>query len=230
MAKEVAKRNQQVGKAADTNWAEEYGSEAFQSNIVGRLLKFNKGEWLAGQEEEEISLGSKFVAATHLLQSGWIRWEDSAPAEIIMGLRADGFRPPPRETLGHTDKSKWGELNGQQIDPWRRTDVLLMADPETREIYTFSPMSEGGLGAVKALIKEYGTNMRQHPNDIPIVELGSSWYKHAQFGKVHKPVLTVIEWRDANDISFEPPTKRRKSRKPSHGRHKSQHQPNADKN
>ena len=204
MAKELATQNKQVGPSVEQNWAQEYGSEAFQSTIVGRLLKFNKGEWLAGQEEEEIPLGSKFIAATHILQSGWIRWEDNAPAQIVMGMRAEGFRPPPRETLGYTDKSQWGELNGQQIDPWRRTDLLLLADPENGDIYTYSPMSDGGLGAVKTLIKAYGDNMPMKPNDIPIVELGSEWYKHQIYGKIYKPVLTVVGWRDANDVSFEP--------------------------
>jgi hypothetical protein len=217
MAKEIAKRNQQVAAPTDLNWAEEYGSEAFQSNIIGKLLKFNKGEWLAGQDEEEVPTGTEFVAAVHLLQSGWMRWEDSAPVEIIMGLRADGFRPPARETLGFTDKKLWGELNGQQIDPWRRTDLLLLADPKTREVYTFSPMSDGGLGATKALTKEYGAHMRDAPKDIPVVKLGSTWYKHAKFGKVYKPVLEVVGYRNVNDVSFEPvdeeeeakPTKRR---------------------
>jgi hypothetical protein len=205
MAKELATRGkQEVGPPADLNWAEEYGSEAFQSNIVGTLLKFNKGEWLAGKEEEEVPIGTEFVVAAHLLQSGWMRWEDSAPVEILMGLRSEGFRPAPRETLGYTNKDEWGELNGQKIDPWRRADLLLMADPENGDIYTYSPMSDGGLSAVKMMIKEYGANIRVKPNDIPVVKLGSEWYKHPTYGKIYKPVLEIVDWRDMNDMSFTP--------------------------
>jgi hypothetical protein len=150
-------------------------------------------------------VGTELVAATHLLQSGWMRWEDGKPVEVIMGCRADGFRPPPRETLGYTDKSQWGELNGQTIDPWRRADVLYMADPKTGQVLTFSPMSDGGLQAIKSLMREYGPHLRTNPNEIPTVRLGSTWYKHPQFGKVYKPTLELVEdgWRDVNDVSFE---------------------------
>lgn len=205
MARELAKRTQStdIAETPEKNWAEEYGDEAFQSNIVGDLLKFNKGEWLAGQDEEEIPLGTELVAACHLLQSGWMRWEDSKPVEIIMGLRSEGFRPPPRETLGYTDKSEWGELNGKIIDPWRRTDTLLMADPQTGRVFTFSPASDGGLQAIKKMMREYGPQMRVNPNGIPIVKLGSEWYKHPEYGKTYKPVLEVIGYRDVNDVSFE---------------------------
>jgi len=205
MARELAKQNQsieEIAEAPNRNWAEEYGDEAFQSNIVGDLLKFNKGEWLAGQDEEEIPLGTELVAAVHILQSGWMRWEDSKPVEIIMGMRSEGFRPPPRESLGHTDKSQWGELNGKIIDPWRRTDTLLLADPQTGRIFTFSPASDGGLQAIKGLMREYGPHMRINPNDIPVVTLGSTWYKHPEYGKTYKPTLEVTDWRDVNDVSF----------------------------
>jgi len=205
MAKDIATRNQktEVAAAPERNCAEEYGDEAFQSYIVGDLLKFNKGEWLAGQDETEMPVGTELVAATHLLQSGWMRWDDGKPVEIIMGCRADGFRPPARETLGYTDKSTWGELNGQVIDPWRRADVLYMADPKTGQVYTFSPMSDGGLQAIKGLMREYGPHLRTNPNEIPTVSLGSTWYKHPSFGKVYKPVLELAGWRDVNDVSFE---------------------------
>lgn len=205
MAREVTLQNQMpaVAPNTDRNWAEEYGEEAFRSNIVGDLLKFNKGEWLAGQNEDEMPVGTELVAATHLLQSGWMRWEDGKPAEIIMGTRASGFRPPARETLGYHDKAEWGELNGQVIDPWRRTDVLYLADPKTGRVYTFSPMSDGGLQAIKGLMRDYGPHLRINPDEIPVVKLGSTWYKHPSFGKVYKPVLEVVSWRSADDVSFD---------------------------
>lgn len=204
MAKDiVASKSQVPAPVSDKNWAEEYGDEAFQSNIVGQLLKFNKGEWLVGQDEKELPIGTELVAAAHLLQSGWMRWEDNKPVEIIMGCRADGFVPPERETLGHLDKSQWGELNGQTIDPWRRTDVLYLADPKTGSVYTYSPMSDGGLQAVKGLMREYGPHLRTNPNEIPVVKLGSTWYKHPQYSKVYKPILECVGWRDVEDVSFE---------------------------
>ncbi len=90
------------------------------------------------------------------------------------------------------------------MDPWQRTDFLLMADPATSNIYTWSPASVGGLDAIKTLVREYGTRMREAPNDIPVVSLQFETYKHADYGKIYKPVLEVIEWRDIGDVSFKP--------------------------
>ncbi len=205
MKTDIATRNQQqVDAPKSTNWAEDYGAEGYQNNIVGTLLKFNKGEWLTGRDDDEIPAGTQLVAAIHLLQSGWIRWEDKKPAESVVGLRAEGFIPPTRETLGYTNKAEWGELNGQIMDPWQRTDFLLLADPTNGDIFTWSPASVGGLDAIKALAKEYGTHMREAPEEIPVVELSFETYKHADYGKIYKPVLEIVEWRDVGDVSFKP--------------------------
>jgi len=126
MAKEIATQQQSaVATQGDKNWAEEYGAESFQSNITGLLLKFNKGEWLAGQDEEEIPLGTELVAAAHMLQSGWLRWQNDRPAETIMGYRREGFRPPPRETLGYENKVDWEERKEQKVAPWKPSDMVL---------------------------------------------------------------------------------------------------------
>jgi hypothetical protein len=106
MAKQqVATRKQQTAPAIPAeNPFSDYGSEAFASTIVGQLLKFNKGEWLVGREEEALPEGTELVAGMPTLQSGWMKWTDGKPAESRMGLRSDGFRPDSRDTLGDDDK------------------------------------------------------------------------------------------------------------------------------
>jgi hypothetical protein len=205
MANDITQRNPipAPSLAPERNWAEEYGDEAFQSNIIGTLLKYVKGDWLAGKDGDEVPLGTEMVAAMHLLQSGFIRWEDNKPVENLMGFRSEGFVPPERNTLGHHDKSTWRDFNGQLQDPWQRTDVLLMADVTTGEVYTYSPSSGGGLQAIKNLSRDYGSHMRTNPDEIPVIKLSSTSYQHKQFSKVYKPVLELVGWRDLNDVSFE---------------------------
>ena len=78
MAKEVAK--------ATENFFEKYGRAVIIRSIIGRLLKFTKfGEYRAGQEEEEIELGTRFAAVMGSLLVGFILWEDNRPIEAIMG-------------------------------------------------------------------------------------------------------------------------------------------------
>lgn len=214
MAKDVALRStgSQVAVESEKNPFEEYGDEGFQSSIVGTRLKFNKGEWLAGKEEEAVALGTRLVAAMQWLQVGWVKWWEGQPVKTILGLKGekmpDGtwkkFIPPDRSTLGDLDKEDWEELNGQKRDPWQRCDYLLLADPNTGDIYTFMPSSKGGRDAVIDLSKIYGTNIRIEPNAIPVVALKSESYKHKEFGKVYKPVLELVEWVDADEVNFKP--------------------------
>lgn len=205
MAKNVATTKQaQVPAIPIVNPFADYGDEAFTSNIVGQLLKFNKGEWLVGKDETELPEDTQLVVGMPTLQSGWIKWDDNRPAEIKMGLRTEGFRPVTRDSLGDQDKSTWRELNGQKIDPWQRTDVILLADPTNGQVYTYSPASQGGLDAIKQLSKAYGSWYLTEPDMMPVVTLGSEWYKHETYGKVYKPVFEVVDKRDINDVSFEP--------------------------
>ena len=41
-----------------------YGEQASQKQIVGTLLRFTKGDYLAGQEDEEVAAGTKYVPDT----------------------------------------------------------------------------------------------------------------------------------------------------------------------
>ena len=44
------------------NFFQEYGEATRQTAIVGQLLKFSKGDWTAGQDDEPIDEGSTFIA------------------------------------------------------------------------------------------------------------------------------------------------------------------------
>ena len=168
--------------------------------IEGDLLKFSKfGEWHAGQDSKKIALGTRLVARMETLAIGWLRWSDGKPVEKRLGFLGEGFAPPPRDQLGDRDETLWPVgPDGKATDPWQFINSLVLIDPATDQVYTFQIGSRGGINAIGAVCRAYGRRMRSHPGDLPIVELGSSSYRHAQFGEIRIPQLNVVGWTNGN--------------------------------
>lgn len=181
-----------------------YGQEAASGS--GNFLKFSKGEWLLGQNDDEIALGRRLAANMNELSIGWIRWADGKPAERRMGLLAQGYKPESRDALGYTDQTAWDvdETSGKPKDPWNFTNELPLADPDTGEQMTFSASSKGGIGAIGNLCKAYGKEYRAQGGKVPVLELGRDSYKHPTYGKTYVPVLTIGEWVDDSSLAAAP--------------------------
>lgn len=183
--------------AAGTNFFQSYGDQVSQRSIVGSLLKFSKGDFLAGEDNEEVPEGTCLVANMDELCVGWIRWEDNKPTDQIMGRVSEGYQPPKRNELGDDDKSRWEtDEKGQPRDPWQFSNYLIMKAVEGDELFTFTTSSRGGLNAIGELCKAYGKAMRQRPDEFPVVELGVGSYQHSNkaFGRIKFPILKVADW------------------------------------
>jgi hypothetical protein len=193
----------------ETNPFEEYGNAATaRGGIEGTLLNFNKGDYLAGQEKEEVPLGTAFQALIDKLMTGWVCWQDGIPVDKEnMGLVAERFVPPRRKELGDLDKTLWErDPNGQEQDPWQLTNYLPMRRIDNGEIYTFATNTKGGLAAIGELCKVYGKEMRRRPDQDPVIALDASSYQHRErsIGRVHVPVLNkIVDWvdKDGGDSS-----------------------------
>jgi hypothetical protein len=176
-----------------------YGQEAASGG--GTFLKFNKGEWLKGQNDDEVALGTKVVANMSELAIGWIRWSDGKPAERRLGMLAQGHKPEPRDQLGYTDATLWDtDQDGKPQDPWTFTNELPVADLETGEQLIVSMSSKGGIGAIGNLCKAYGKEYRQREGLVPVLQLDRSSYQHPVYKKVHVPVLTIMDWIDNDGV------------------------------
>jgi hypothetical protein len=164
----------------------------------GDLLKFVKGDYEVGQEEEKLPLGTKMIAIIPSMINGWIYWEDHRPVEYAMGVLVEGFRVPKREDLGDTVETDWEkDDNGVPNDPWQRNALMVMVD-EDNNIYTFSTGSKGGLGALGELVGAYTkrarANPEQKPPQIPVIELQDDSYKHKLYGRVKTPEFKIVSW------------------------------------
>lgn len=200
---EVATREQQTAvENVSKNFFEQYGEQASQrSSIVGSLLKFSKGDWLLGQDEEEVEVGTRYVASMDNLLVGWVKWADNKPVEQIMGRVVDGYAAPKRDTLGDSDKDQWElDTDGKPRDPWQFSNQIIMKPVgkqySTENAITFVTSSKGGIGAIGELCKKYGKEMRTKVGQNPIVELGVDSYNHPnkQFGRIKTPVLELVAW------------------------------------
>jgi hypothetical protein len=175
--------------------------------IVGELLKFAKGDYLAGQDNREIAIGTRLVANMDTLETGWVRWDDGKPAEHRMGLVAEGFVPAWRKDLGDNDKSLWLlDDKGTPRDPWQKTENLQLADPRDGKIYTFATSSTGGRNALRDLCGDYAHGRRQHPNEHPVIELGVDSYMHSnkQLGRIKTPLFVIVGWHAKDSVELQP--------------------------
>ena len=152
----VTRNTTTVAKQSDNPFAD-YADSAATTSIVGKLLKFSKGDWLAGKDEDEMPSGTKFVANMGELLTGWQRWEDNKPTDMVMGKVIERFQAPRRNSSLATRTSEQWEVdgNGKERDPWQKTNYLLLKGVHDGELYTFTTSSKGGLDAVARLCKDY---------------------------------------------------------------------------
>jgi hypothetical protein len=102
---------------------------------------------------------------------------------------------------------------------------------EDGEQLLFKTSSQGGKEVISALLAQIIAKARTGASAFcPVVLLDNSWYKHKQYGKIYKPVLTVDEWvevptgdgeeeaappvKEKPKKAIAPPAKKTRSRKP----------------
>jgi len=68
-------------------------------------------------------------------------------------------------------------------------------------VYTFATSSDGGRRrAVAPLCREYGTHIRQHPDELPVIGLEQDSYQHPDrsIGRVKYPLFPVKRYVKAD--------------------------------
>jgi hypothetical protein len=167
-------------------------------HVQGSLLKFNKGEWLAGEKQEIVPNGTRVIAAVDQILMGWVFWEDGKPTDHRMVLVSSGEAPARRAELGDLDQSRWEkDASGELRDPWAMTFYVPMVD-DTGEVFTFSTTSRGGKNAVADILRHYSRNRNSNPGKFPVMALESDTYQHsnAQYGRIKYPVFKQVGWEN----------------------------------
>jgi hypothetical protein len=179
------------------NYYKNYARAVLTRRFDGVRLRFDKGAWLHG-ETGVLFDGHELVALMSTLKVGWIKWFQGEVSGHALGLVSEGFVPPRREELDDLDPTTWesDSNTGKPKDPWVNTNELVMIDPKTREIYTFTTSTRGGFQAIAGLAENYGDGELLF---YPQIGLRGSSYQHKNraFGRVHVPVFEVLKLVDA---------------------------------
>ena len=166
-----------------------------------KFLKFAKGEWLAGVDEEEIEAGTEVVVNIAGITCGHVKWQDKEVVDESMTPIIEGMFTP-REALGDLDRDGWGtDDDGVPRDPWARTTKMPLKDPATGEEYIYSTSSRGGIGAVGRLVSVVRRGQRQGSTGLPVIRLDVDDYKHKEYGKVFVPKFTLVGFKSEAELA-----------------------------
>jgi len=200
----VQTEQRSLGGVNERNAFESYGAAMTTSTITGTLIKFTKGDWVTG-DDEDLEENTELVANMDQLMVGWIKWVDQRPAEQIMGTVVSGYQAPRRNELGDTNQSEWEvDDQGRPRDPWQFSNYIVMKTPgedaSEEHLFTYATSSKGGLGAIGALCRDFGKEMRVRPTQFPIVRLGSDSYRHPEYGRTYVPLIKIVRWEEKSEF------------------------------
>jgi hypothetical protein len=178
---------------ATANPFAEYAAALAARRIDGKLLKFVKGDYLAGSEGALIETGTALVAVMNSLTVGWQKWLNMRPVDSVMGLISENFKPPRRNELGDENSATWEtDADGDLKDPWQFINNTVFVSPDMEEVYTFTTSSRGGFGAIGKLCASHA---KAPAGKYPLVRLAVDSYPHRDKsrGRVKIPVFEFVE-------------------------------------
>src|SRR5262245_17723655 len=167
--------------------------------LMGQLLRFRKGEWLAGPDKEKIAAGTHFVGIMNEARHGWIKWTQDGdgiktPVHVV-GKTVENFQPPDRAELDCQDETTWPiGLSGKREDPWRSVAYLPLASLDGEQLLTFKTDTKTGVPAFWKFVDRYQWLGRKHLGQYPIVEIQSSGYEDKRYGWIDTPTLKIVGW------------------------------------
>jgi hypothetical protein len=148
-----------------------YGAKHKVGNA--NYLAFKAGEWLYGQSDTVLPLGTRLAANMPGLRVGWRKWWAAQVVDDRTVLLVEQVPEEPRQSLGDTDPSLW-ELSpeGKPRDPWVRTNLFELVDHATGQSYIYATQSKSGIGHRRCASPTL--NYRQRPAEwAPIVAIGN---------------------------------------------------------
>jgi hypothetical protein len=169
-----------------------------------KILKFKKGEYFIG--EEEIPLGTEYLAHVVGWTKCWIKFVDGEFVDRQTYRVALGEKPPEREKLDDLDESQWEkDDDGKPVDPWVYQYLLPFENRSNGELVIFVTPSVGGKRAIADLCQIYTRRVQKGGSGQPIAKLAKTDMLTKKWGKVPRPVFEVVGW-DSNPIESSPPT------------------------
>ena len=149
------------------------------------FMRFTKGAWTWGMESIAVADDERWALNGSTIQVGFIAWHESQ----IEGEKM--------VTIGEGNVSSGDLPPVQAKDGWQQAAGINMkrVKPAGGPEVVWKTSSFGGRKLIMQIAQLLVAQLAEDPSKpIPIVTLGSSAYKHKEFGQVFNPEISVIEW------------------------------------
>ncbi|AXQ68314.1 nucleotidyltransferase [Caulobacter phage CcrBL10] len=164
------------------------------------FMKFdgNDGSYSYGAEDEPLKTGTRMAANLRSYKRGWVIWVDGKVVYEEMVALADG----PQPTKGSLpDHGPYGEEDGP-VEQYT-IDFRLIDEPYVEMVFQANNVSKRR--ALAAFLKDFGNSFRNHPGELPIIELDSNEFEGKTKGgrKVTKyaPKFKIVDWMAEKDLA-----------------------------
>lgn len=158
-----------------------------------RLLKDNR--WVHGQNDIEVQEGSSWAINIASMAHGWCCWpknDDGGPNKMLGEVMAPAYEPRPAQPAPIGDNA----FTMQVAFEMRCLDG---EDMGVEGIYKNN--SYGGRDAFTELLGFVQAQLDKNPSyPCPVVHLDSTHYDHTKYGRIYKPVFTIVDWCDFNGL------------------------------
>jgi hypothetical protein len=195
---ESTKTNMPLATRSSGTELENIAAAAEQDAGFEKILKFKKGEYLIG--EEEIPLGTEYLAHVVGWTKCWIKFADGEVVERKVYRVARGEQPPEREDLDDLELIGKKDQDGMSADSWVYQYLLPLENRSKGELVIFVTPSFGGRRAVADLGQLYTRRRQKFGGGQPIIKLAKTDMPTKKFGKVPRPLFEVVGW-DQEELS-----------------------------
>ena len=175
-----------------------------------QYLRFlQDGNWVFGQENEEVLPEDMVAVNTLSIKTGWSCWTDRPGkgaknenlGEVMVPLGADAI---PKSDL----PIKKDASDNNAVCEWREqfsVDVMILTGPNKGKQVHYKTTSMGGMGAMNAMLDQIMLQLDEDPaNIVPVVSLGSDHYNHKKYGRTYTPVIKIKDWMSLEDDALSP--------------------------
>ncbi|MGA2314144.1 MAG: hypothetical protein ABSF87_17585 [Xanthobacteraceae bacterium] len=177
---------------------------ARQDASFDKSLKYKKGDYLI-DDSIPVAHGTKFLTHPEAWTKVWSKFDkddESGNWKLLEKKHyrvARGEKAPEREDLDEwPDQTNWPkDDDGEPTDPWVLFYLIPFEILDSGELIIFQTRSGGGRRAVADLAKEWTRHAIKNGGGQPIVALGETTFPSKKYGKVRRPLFTVVDWDDA---------------------------------
>lgn len=153
-------------------------------------LKFSKGDWSYGIEEEEPEEDSLWAINPFQCEHGWIAWgaENTEQQGRVLGERmVSATETLPSENDLPDVGGNWSKVVAMQLKCVKGSDEGIQV--------VFKTNSHGGRQLYSKMLKAIVQRIEGGDDSIvPVVTLGVDSYKNAKYGKIYTPQMEIDHW------------------------------------